>query len=264
VPLVLIIHSYSIPQNNTVCKDRGPFISRLKPGAFWPISVITARNIEAVIWEKVERYCRNPQAAIEELRTRLYIQRDASDQFYAEIARLQKLLLSKQHEKDTVIALFRKGRIDSADLDRQLDQVQTEEDVIKEEIEQLSAKVQSNQQIEAELYSAEQLLKRLNGQLDNNPTFEERRNIVQKLVHRVDVLTDVHEDGSKEVRVRVFWNIQEDEVVPIRGRKAPGQQIPRSRKVATKLQRGSSSPAMPSTLSLSCPPGCRWSPASIR
>src|SRR5258707_5337492 len=39
VPLVLIIHSYSIPQNNTVCKDRGPFISRLKPGAFWPISV---------------------------------------------------------------------------------------------------------------------------------------------------------------------------------------------------------------------------------
>src|SRR5260221_8674514 len=39
VPLVLIIHSYSMPQNNTVCKDRGPFISRLKPGAFWPISV---------------------------------------------------------------------------------------------------------------------------------------------------------------------------------------------------------------------------------
>src|SRR5260221_2568363 len=39
VPLGLIIHSYSMPQNNTLCKDTGPFISRLKPGAFWPISV---------------------------------------------------------------------------------------------------------------------------------------------------------------------------------------------------------------------------------
>ena len=68
------------------------------------------------------------------------------------------LLEQKSGERDRVLALFRRGRIDDATLDKQLDEINAETIALTTEIDATTRALSSGDQ-QAQLNSAEALLK---------------------------------------------------------------------------------------------------------
>ena len=146
--------------------------------------------IEEVVWNDVEEFLRNPGAVLELLRHRLAIHtRDAVD-INEETSKLEHALRRKQVEKDAVIAIFRRGRIDAESLDRQLDEIDREEAVLREERHRLQAKVEATSTASDVLGGVEDLLRRLSSLLDGSITWEIKRQLIEALVNSVTVETE--------------------------------------------------------------------------
>jgi site-specific DNA recombinase len=145
--------------------------------------------LEDQVWAEIEHFLRNPGAALDELAARLGEQADHSEALRQHIAERQKELHDKQTEKDAVIALYRRGRIDEGDLDRQLDQIKAEEAAATRQIVLLQEQAANARAIEDSLHSAEALLTRLGARVDEPHTFEWKRHCVETLVDRIVVTT---------------------------------------------------------------------------
>jgi len=80
-----------------------------------------AERIEAQIWADVEQFARDPGKTLLELAAAAGDAGAQAETHRAALAGIQQQLDAQQTERDSVVALFRKGRIDERDLDRQLD-----------------------------------------------------------------------------------------------------------------------------------------------
>jgi chromosome segregation ATPase len=103
----------------------------------------------------------------------------------------QDALEALQRERDSMLALFRKGRISERDLDRQLDAIGQEETGHQRERERLAAQVRADQDTTGRLETARTLLQRLHARLDeaaHNPTVQ--RELVHVLVASITVQSE--------------------------------------------------------------------------
>jgi site-specific DNA recombinase len=144
--------------------------------------------IEGQIWQAIEGYLRDPGATLALVAARLRGQADQSQALRDQIAHAQAQQQAKQAEKDTVIALFRRGRIAERDLDRQLDAIAAEEAQLADALARLVDQAATVRAVEERLVGAEALLERLRGRLDAGPlTPATRRELVEALVREVQV-----------------------------------------------------------------------------
>src|SRR5271168_1038985 len=94
----------------------------------------------------------------------------------------------KAAERDRVLGLFRRGRIDDKTLDQQLDQINSEVFGLHAAIE-AAARALSAGDRAAQLRSAEELLATLRSRLDGPIPAELKRRIVEILVERIQADT---------------------------------------------------------------------------
>jgi transcriptional regulator with XRE-family HTH domain len=94
----------------------------------------------------------------------------------------------KDAERDRVLGLFRRGRIDDATLDQQLDQINTEAFRLHAEIEATTRTLSAGDRT-AQLRSAGELLASLRKRLDGDVPPELKRRIVEILVEKVQANT---------------------------------------------------------------------------
>jgi C4-type Zn-finger protein len=100
--------------------------------------------------------------------------------------------------------LFRKGRITEVDLDRQLADVQREQDASAARLTEPRAQAEAGQAAEAHLTAVEGLLGRLRERLDAGLDFTTRRAIVEALVHNASVGSG-ERDGQQVAIVNVQY-----------------------------------------------------------
>src|SRR5260370_25885931 len=117
--------------------------------------------LEAAIWHDVEDFLRNPGPALAQLAEQMGNVTTTAERVQGDLARWQQQLGTKQGEKDSVIALYRRGRIDAGELDRQLDQVQVEEADLRARVDALQQQLRDGQSARERLTSAEAMLRRL-------------------------------------------------------------------------------------------------------
>lgn len=130
---------------------------------------------------------------------------DETAHLRAELARFQQSLQAKNREKDTVITLFRRGRIDERDLDAQLDQIAQEEGDLHKQIEHLQTRLHDAQSTETVLRSAEDMLQKLRGRLEEPLAWEIQRQLIEALIERIVVTTVENEQGKQESRITVIY-----------------------------------------------------------
>jgi site-specific DNA recombinase len=156
---------------------------------------LNADWLDAAIWADVEHYIRNPDAALDALAMKLRGAGDQQDILREDVAKAQQRQQAKQREKDAVIALYRRGRISERDLDRQLDDIATEEAQLAETVERLKEQAQCARASEEQLAGAAALLERLRERLDSGPlTPALQREAIAGLV--ASVLVDRKEAGT--------------------------------------------------------------------
>jgi len=104
-------------------------------------------------------------------------------------ARLEGELANKEIERDRVLALFRKGRIGEADLDRQMDEIEVEETRLRTNIEELSAGLRGVADLAAQMQSTQALLETLRSRIDQGLSWETKRQLIEALVGGIRIDT---------------------------------------------------------------------------
>ena len=170
-----------------------------------PSKRVNARALETAVWNDIETFLHHPGAVLEQLAAHMHIQDGETERLRNELAKRQQALQALNTEKDTVITLFRRGRIDEFALDRQLDQIQLDEADIQRDIEDLQELLRRVQEKESGLRSAKELLEQLSHRLEEPLTWELRRQLVEVLVEGICVDTVEESAGRKRANVTVTY-----------------------------------------------------------
>lgn len=188
---------------NGAAQLRGIFGSQ---GKKCPSKAINGERLEAEVWADLDEFMRNPDDVLVELAEQLHGEETRADQMRDALAGLKMQFGAKQAERDTMLALYRRGRIDAAALDRQLDQIAEEEGDLRVLVTEQESALSQADRIESDLRSAEALLREARERLDDSPDFATRQDIVRLFVERVTVVTN--ERGHKEANARVSYRFK--------------------------------------------------------
>lgn len=161
-------------------------------------------DIEDVVWKDLAGFLRDPGPVLRLLRDRTKDLGRESSKAQNEATALGAALQSKDSERNAVLALFRRGRIDAATLDQQLDEVERERGQLGALIRELEDRRGQSAAAEARIRSVEDLLIRLSHCLGEPLTWEVKREVVESLVDSIRVET-IPGDGTKEISAVVTY-----------------------------------------------------------
>ena len=161
-------------------------------------------NIEQIVWRDIEAFIRNPGPVLQQLAKRMKGQVGTRKSHVEEVAEVKKLIQSKIAERDRVLALYRRGRIDDLMLDKQMDEIGAEEKALQDRVQQLTVEMEGAKGAETRLESTAELLRELNRRLDEPLTWELQRRLVELLVDEVRMDT-IDPEGKRESRVTMTY-----------------------------------------------------------
>jgi site-specific DNA recombinase len=153
-----------------------------------PAKSLNGDYIERLVWADIDAFLRNPGELLERLRERFAAQDGERQSRQKELDSFKTRLEEKNAERDRMLGLFRRGRIDEASLDQHLDTIDAEAAGLQAEIETASRALSANNRA-AQLQSAESLLATLRQRLAGPISPELRRRIVEVLVEKVQADT---------------------------------------------------------------------------
>lgn len=188
--------------NAATRRDRGPYGAR---GEYCPSRRVPAEELEAAIWADIEEFRRNPGPVIAQLARQLAERGDETAGILAEQRRVATSQARVAGERDSILTLYRKGRIEETALDRQLDALAHEERVFKERAGELADRLHAAQALAEQLRSAETLLCSLNARPASEMSWAERRHLVELLVAWVRVDTRTDATGHKRPEVHIAY-----------------------------------------------------------
>jgi site-specific DNA recombinase len=151
---------------------------------------ISARFLETVVWNDIERYLRDPGELIDELDAQDDRER-AHAAAEAERATLTKALTGLQEQRDRVLDLYVDNNISRVEKDKRLAKIDAEAATITKQLEALAAVLEPDDVI------SPNLREQLRGRLDEGLDLATRQEIVRLLVRRVTVHTTRTDKGKK-------------------------------------------------------------------
>ena len=176
---------------------------------------IRGDELEAQVWSDIETFLRNPGPVLQQLHSRLEADAKGGEKTRQQITRLDGLLAKKAEERNRVLGLFRRGRLDDKALDQQMDEIGKEETALELQLEELRGKVTSSESIAATVSSAEALLAKLRKRLDGPISWEMKRQLVEILVAGIRVNT-TESWGVKQAEITVNYRFaQLDGAMPV-------------------------------------------------
>ncbi len=195
------------------------------PARSVPAKSLNGDYVERLVWADIESFLRNPGEILERLRERVSMQDGERQRRQKELDDLTDRLQQKAGERDRVLGLFRRGRIDDATLDQQLDQINTEAFRLHAEIEAATRALAAGDRT-AQLRSAEELLATLRKRLDGPVPAELKRRIVEILVEKIEANTVER------------WGVQQSEIIITYRFSQPNEPaalvLPRSHRLANR------------------------------
>ena len=155
-------------------------------------------TLEDVVWADIESFLRNPGPVIEEVAESLDDMKSQVVTHRKEAIAAERALAAKSQEREAVLALYRRGRIDDATLDQQLDEVERERVGLTEALKDAQERLRGVEGASAHLRDAEALLRTMNARLDEPLTFALRRELVETLVDGILIET-IPDDGKRKL-----------------------------------------------------------------
>ena len=137
-----------------------------------PSKAVRGEELEQMVWGDVEEFLRKPSVVIERLQARMQAEAGDGTKNRDRLRRLRGLLEGKASERSKVVGLYRRGRINDAELDEQVEEIDKDAAGLTAQIAELESKLSGTDESGAALDGAEALLTRLRQRLDQPLTFE--------------------------------------------------------------------------------------------
>jgi site-specific DNA recombinase len=164
-----------------------------------PSKAVKGEALEEMVWSDILEFLRKPGAVIDRLKERMRDEVNDTGKNRDRLRRLRALLEGKSEERTKMVGLYRRGRLNDAELDQQMEEIDKDAAGLTTQIEELESKLGATESNDADLESAEALLTRLRKRLEQPLTFERKRQLVELLVGGIRVETI--RDGAKRENV---------------------------------------------------------------
>lgn len=151
------------------------------------IPTIRADMLDDFVWNLIVKALSNPDKFIKRLKTETKV---GLDDLRNMAALYEKQLSVIEREKEKVKMLFRKDIIDEDELDTEIKKLNKDARGVEQNIQDIQEKLRiaDREQMSDEL--VKQIVDRYHHDLLNPPTFEYKRNIIQKLVDKIIITYD--------------------------------------------------------------------------
>jgi site-specific DNA recombinase len=172
-----------------------------------PAKALNGDYVERLVWADIEAFLRNPGEILERLREKLAQQHGERESQESKLAILKGRMDEKAHERDRMLGLFRRGRIDEATLDQHLDVIDAESAGLQGEIE-MAERVLSVEDQASQLRSAESLLEALRKRVAAPVSPDLKRRIIEVLVERIQADT-VEKWGVQQSEITISYRFSQ-------------------------------------------------------
>jgi site-specific DNA recombinase len=152
-------------------------------------------EIESLVWADIDGFLRNPGDVIRELVNQVHQHHDEADNIRLRVTALAREVEDLSRQRDLVVGLYRRGRIDAEALERQLDQIDADEVQLRTDLGKMEARAQAAEEKTTRLRTAEDLLQELHERLNEPLSWERKRHLVELLVDRIHI-TPATQDGT--------------------------------------------------------------------
>jgi len=190
-----------------------------------PAKSLNGDYVERLVWADIEAFLRNPGDILERLRERLTLALGERQRQEKELNGLKARLDEKTAERDRMLGLFRRGRIDEATLDQHLDVIDAEAAGLQAEIE-VAERALSPEDRAAQLNSAESMLAALRKRLAGPISPDLERRIIEVLVEKI-VANTVERWGVQQSEVTITYRFSQPN-------EPAALVLPRSHKLSTR------------------------------
>jgi site-specific DNA recombinase len=191
-----------------------------------PGGQIDAARLEALVWDQVKAFVRDPGPYVEAAQQQLRAQLADVSQNDETRKRLARDLAGKEQERDRVLALYRRGRITGAECDKQMDDIAREAREIREMADALQARADMATASEAylsEVGAAVAVLRYKVDEIERTNDWAAMRGLIELLAPGIVIMTEVVGQGKGKARTRASVKLTlalsgESAAVPITGR----------------------------------------------
>lgn len=187
-------------RNGVRYRCNGAATHRLEEGERCKAKEIMGEGLEQPIRADLERFLRNPGAAVDDLLRQLE-QTSVEPPEVARRLQLEGALADRQAERKRLLRVFLKGTISEEEFEAERAAIDSASRTLEEALGELEAP-------EAPDYvdvATTQILEQLHERLDEGLTDEEWHEVFRLLVKRITVHTTFNENGAKEVRAHVIY-----------------------------------------------------------
>jgi site-specific DNA recombinase len=167
--------------------------------------------IEDAVWQECRAFILNPGPALDEARRKLRHQMTKSAGFDAERRTTLTALAEKETERERILTMYRRGKIDESEAEAQLDAIAKEAGQLREQLEIMRAQAALIDASEAFLTESAALLVRLREELaeiEAANDWTRKRAVIERYVRQITVKTRRVGPRKLEADVRVFLRLR--------------------------------------------------------
>jgi site-specific DNA recombinase len=164
-----------------------------------PSKDVNGRWLEQLVWSDIDSFLRQPGPVLEALKARIESSRTDAGTAERQLNQVRELFRGKASERQRVLGLYRRGRIEEISLDAQLGEIEAEERVLAARVAELENEINRSQIPEQQLCSVESLLAKLRKRLDGPLSWELKRQLVEVLVSGLKIDTTMNGKSRQNI-----------------------------------------------------------------
>jgi len=165
--------------------------------------------LEDTVWGDIVGFIEDPGDVLAALAEERQQESQQVERIVRERANAEAALSAKASERDRMLDAYRKGVIESDDLEREMVKIRAETEALRDRITHLNGQLEAVSRAAEDLRSAESLLLELRERLAEPLSWEIKRQLVELLVSEIRVETDCS-TKPKTVKIVVVYRFDGD------------------------------------------------------
>ncbi len=161
-------------------------------------------DIEEIVWKDIESFLRNPGKVLEQIEQKMKQEGEGQENLGAQIESIKCALAEKQKARLKAATLLVEGKFNEVTYDALISKIDAEEKVLRNHVADIEKQFRQTEYSSARLATTEDWLKNFNQWLDEELSWEIKREIVEALVEKITVET-IEIAEKKTARAVVYY-----------------------------------------------------------
>jgi site-specific DNA recombinase len=164
--------------------------------------------LDDVVWQHCLRFVNSPEILLKEIEREQQENQSNLDALEKEKQNTLLSIAAKDQERQNLISLYRKNLISLSEVEKQLTALEKEKSTLQERAKEIEQQFKDADNTFVKKESVEYILSTLREMLtEGEPSLEVKKTVIQCLVEKILVKTEIGEDGEENVSIRIKFRM---------------------------------------------------------